>query len=414
MTASDHEARRAGARGLRRRRPAEIARMLSLNVLLTVALFVPLGAFLVLRDMERANDTNDKLPWLRFYGDPSTTIAISWETNASTTTYLEYGASPANLSTNVTSMVPVTMHHVHLDGLLPGTAYHYRVGAIDEGTGIAITGDTYSFKTAPAGNAPFTFVVVSDTQESYLGMNHHQRVARAIKNEALAGARFVVHGGDVANYGQRQDSWNYFFKHASAYSPILPFVFTLGNHDNMGGAALFRRYYAFNQTGEPLYHSFNYSSQVHVTSIPFPYGRDEEFDQDMLDWLDEDLNRSSAVPLKIVVFHCPVLSSGFFGRHRELETRVHPILARHGVALVINGHSHHYERCELDGVTYVVVAGGGGMMDPCHNLLPETRAIHNVPHYVRVTVHGTGTMLYEALTPDGVLFDAATLGGGAP
>jgi 3',5'-cyclic AMP phosphodiesterase CpdA len=42
-----------------------------------------------------------------------------------------------------------------------------------------------------------------------------------------------------------------------------------------------------------------------------------------------------------------------------LVDRLAPVLARHGVDLVLSGHDHHYERTEpIEGVTYVISGGG--------------------------------------------------------
>ena len=392
---------------LRKQSPSWVVKKIFLNIILTILLILPIFTFIIIRDLERDVDSNDKEPWLRWYDDPSESIVISWETDSNTSTYLEWGISASNLSENVTIAGNVGVHHVYLNGLLPNTKYYYRVGASNTSTG-----NTYSFMTAPATeNVPFTFLAISDTQESELGISHHARVAAAINDEP--NARFVVHGGDVADHGSIQESWNYFFKHSSRYTPNIPLVFTLGNHDNKINQPMYRKYYAFNQTNELLYYSFNYSS-LHVISLKFPYGNDGEFKPAMLSWLADDLNKSASKQFKLVVFHCPMLSSSFFGRHRRMEAELHPLFDQYNVTLVINGHSHHYERCLLDGVTYSIVAGGGGLMDPCHNTLPETQAIHSIPHYVRVRVDPSTGMKYEALMPDGTVFDSVLLQGGVP
>jgi hypothetical protein len=40
-------------------------------------------------------------------------------------------------------------------------------------------------------------------------------------------------------------------------------------------------------------------------------------------------------------------------------------MQRHGVQLYINGHDHNYERSKpIDGITYLVVGGGGASLRP--------------------------------------------------
>ncbi len=387
-------------------RPSRVAQILLINLLVTVGLFMPILVFNFARGLERDDVSRDKLPWLRWFGNAGTSVAISWETEQEATSSLAFGSDPDTLVNNVTLPGLRTMHHVYINGLVPGTRYYYTVASTD---------GVYSFWTAPAtSNGSFTFLAIADTQESTLGINHHPRVAKALAREVEAGAKFLIHGGDFADSGYSKPSWQYYFKHAAPYAPYLPICPTIGNHDGRFTPYHYKEYLMFNSSYSPLNYSFDYGP-VHVASIPVPYGEEWELSQSepYWAWLDDDLNKSSASKFKIVVFHCPVISSGFFGRVDFLVDNLHPILAKHNVTLVINGHSHHYERLVMDGVTYVVIGGGGGVMNPCHVTLPQTQALHNLPHYVRIHVDPAIGMQYEAVTPDGVVFDATTLGGAA-
>jgi 3',5'-cyclic AMP phosphodiesterase CpdA len=83
-----------------------------------------------------------------------------------------------------------------------------------------------------------------------------------------------------------------------------------------------------------------------------------------LSWLRTVLAQSSA-PWKIVVGHHPIYSSGLYGNDPDLRARLTPIMRRYGVQLYINGHEHNYERSRpLDGITYLVVGGGGASLRP--------------------------------------------------
>jgi hypothetical protein len=389
---------------LKRQGPAKVTKALVLNVVLSIALFIPVFAFLGARADERVVLTSDKLPWLKFYDDPATSMVISWETGTSANSYIEYGTSLAlgSLATNATK---VGIHHVSIAGLQPNTIYYYRVGNND--SGIPVVGSTHAFTTAPAiATVPFTFLAISDTQESVLGLGHHALVAEGLAREAAAGARFVLHGGDYADNGGSQDSWNYYFKHAGAYSPNLPIMTAIGNHDDWPGQPLYRPYFAFRSPGESLYYSFNYSI-VHVLVLDIAHGAASEFTPAMKTFMQSDLNASAGMPFKIVLFHCPAISSGFFGINKVVMDNMRPLFAQYNVTLCITGHDHHYERLVVDGTTHLVTGGGGGELDPCHEVLAETQAVASVPHYVRFSVNPATGMTLEAIMPDGVVFDAA-------
>jgi len=86
--------------------------------------------------------------------------------------------------------------------------------------------------------------------------------------------------------------------------------------------------------------------------------------QRQLSWLRTLLARSTA-PWKVVVGHHPIYSSGFYGNDPGLRARLSALMQRHGVQLYINGHEHNYERSvPIDGITYLVVGGGGASLRP--------------------------------------------------
>jgi 3',5'-cyclic AMP phosphodiesterase CpdA len=86
--------------------------------------------------------------------------------------------------------------------------------------------------------------------------------------------------------------------------------------------------------------------------------------QRQISWLRTVLARSTA-PWKVVVGHHPIYSSGVYGNDAQLAARLVAVMRRHGVQLYINGHEHHYERSRpLDGITYLVVGGGGASLRP--------------------------------------------------
>src|SRR5262249_48062795 len=69
-------------------------------------------------------------------------MTIMWETNRRLPSRVEYGTTPAVGQVAEVAGAEV-LHEVRLQGLLPGTAYFYRVRSGE------VTSDVYQFRTAP-------------------------------------------------------------------------------------------------------------------------------------------------------------------------------------------------------------------------------------------------------------------------
>jgi 3',5'-cyclic AMP phosphodiesterase CpdA len=126
------------------------------------------------------------------------------------------------------------------------------------------------------------------------------------------------------------------------------FYAVLGNHDEPGQ----RFYKPFNMEGR-RYYTFSPHEGVRF------FGLDStRLDQDQLAWLKKELDRS-AEDWKIVFCHHPMYSSGArHGSNLPLRAALEPLLVKHGVAAVLAGHDHFYERTKPQKtVTYFVVGG---------------------------------------------------------
>ncbi|MEO8290255.1 MAG: metallophosphoesterase [Gaiellaceae bacterium] len=76
-------------------------------------------------------------------------------------------------------------------------------------------------------------------------------------------------------------------------------------------------------------------------------------------WLRNHLSASTAT-WKVVVFHHPAYTCGGYLSNPAVVSRWVPLFRQYGVALVLAGHDHNYQRfAPRNGVTYVVHGGGG-------------------------------------------------------
>ena len=76
----------------------------------------------------------------------SSGATITWTTNETSTTQVEYGLTPAYGNATVLNTNLVTSHSQALSGLARNTWYHYRVKSQDAAGNLAASGD-FVFKT---------------------------------------------------------------------------------------------------------------------------------------------------------------------------------------------------------------------------------------------------------------------------
>ena len=181
-----------------------------------------------------------------------------------------------------------------------------------------------------------------------------------------------------------------------------PMWATLGNHDVAKG--------------------YGDEELAHLGLPPLPYAKElpglqllfldaNRPDDAQARWLDGRLGEPGP-PFRIVVFHQPAWSCGPHGSTAAVGERWVPVLERHRVALVLNGHDHDYERLvSRGGVTYVVTGGGGrNLYQVRRDCLeePDQQALAVRHHFVAVEVRAR-TLTLQAVGVDGAPFDRAVI-----
>ena len=157
-------------------------------------------------DIYRATPVPDRII-LTWSGNPATTAAVTWRTDASVTNAVAQIANAADgpdFPKSARSYPAITetgadnYHSLPFTGLQPDTQYLYRVG---DG---ANWSEWNQFRTAPRGPAPLEFIYVGDAQNDIFSMWSH--LIRAGYSEAPR-ARFILHAGDLANRGVVDSEW---------------------------------------------------------------------------------------------------------------------------------------------------------------------------------------------------------------
>jgi hypothetical protein len=95
-------------------------------------------------------------------GLTSSSVNISWTTNETSGSIVEYGVSTSYGSSSPADTTLVTNHSVSLSGLSPSTLFHYRVKSRDAAGNIVTSGD-FTFATASSSGPDLTMLTVGAT-----------------------------------------------------------------------------------------------------------------------------------------------------------------------------------------------------------------------------------------------------------
>jgi hypothetical protein len=123
---------------------------------------------------------------------------------------------------------------------------------------------------------------------------------------------------------------------------------------------------------------------------------------EQFEWLRKVLERPGG--WKVVVLHDPLWSASplrdRFRDHTGLRGGLHDLFRKSGVRIVMQGHHHFYARCEVDGITYLTLGGGGAVLSKVHEKEPFVKAAKRVHHFARFDV-SPGRMTVSVIDVDG-------------
>ena len=291
-------------------------------------------------------------------------ITIQWRTDQATDAVVRYGTSPGNYPASASSTGPPTEHEVNVSGLQPDTQYFYTVG--NSAMSLAGGDATYTFITPPpggldkptriwvtgdAGTADANAIAVRDAYEDFTD-------ARRTDLWLTLGDIAYTHGTDAQYQVALFDTYPQMLRK----TPIWP---TYGNHDGLSADAATGTgpYFdiftlpEFSEIGgidseTEAYYSFDYGI-IHFISLD-SFESDRTSSGDMIPWLTADLTANTQ-QWTIAFWHHPPYSKGSHDSDDEIndlplvEMRQNAtvLLESYGVDLVLNGHSHSYERSFL-------------------------------------------------------------------
>lgn len=289
-------------------------------------------------------------------------------------------------------------HRVDVDGLQPDTLYAYRV------QGRNTWGPWIQFRTAAAAGTPLTLLYFGDTQNKNLSL-----VSRVVRQawRSTPDARLALFAGDLVSGkdGVDDSEWGEWFEagrwllQGTAVAPApgnheyheehedtpqarrvlgghWPVTFALPKN---GPAAAAQTAYWFDCQG------------VRIAVIDGTSALDLGTGAAQAAWLDKVL-ADNPHPWSIVLIHQPFYSPRAERDNEKLVRQVLPVIRRHKVDLVLQGHDHTYgRRGDADHTTtpvFIVSVAG-----------PKQ---YRLSDYARTTMKPTGedTQLYQVLKID--------------
>ncbi|OPJ56127.1 purple acid phosphatase family protein [Clostridium oryzae] len=304
------------------------------------------------------------LTWAK---DPKTTQTITWRTstdvNNGEVQYSELNSSKHKTikavkelfktSTTDNTTGSMNVFSVTLTDLKPETTYSYKVGDGDNWS------DASTFKTESKNNRNTKFLIFGDSQSGNDAVPNYEPWHKTIQNafNANKNANFFINMGDLVEKGQYYVHWNNWFNAAKGVINKIPNMPVQGNHETYDAAGwnTTKPQYFVNQFKVPQNGPDGYKGQVYS----YDYGNahfvvldsqeeeeaagNDEFIKAQAEWLDEDLS-STKKEWKFVLFHKTPYYNKASRANIVLEKYLDPIIEKHHVDVVFNGHDHGVSR----------------------------------------------------------------------
>jgi hypothetical protein len=326
-------------------------------------------------------------------------IVVAWETDVPAPGMVAYGEEGA-LDGIAEASVAATRHEIVLGGLAPGAEASYRVFA---GTAHS---RLHSFRVPPADGEPVEFLVLGDNRSKH--QDHRAVVESMLPNVAHA----LINTGDMVNRGDLLQDWDMFF---AVERPLLASTLSfhvMGNHERVGGSsALYERFFVHPSSPHAPERDFLVDMGC-VRFVILDYAVTAKKASTQKAWLSSVLAEGRAlahISHLVVAIHHGLHSNGPHGPNKSLlKAGLDDVMREHQVAFVMAGHDHSYERGIVDGLRYLVIAGGGAPLykktvERGHKMVKA--AVHHHVHF-RATAE---ELSFDVVLKDGTVLESCSL-----
>lgn len=282
-------------------------------------------------------------------------IVILVETDSKSPIEAEYGVnkkadkkakSKNYIETSTANIKKTYVHRIKLQGLEQGRKYYYSVKEGDK----IYNGE---FITAKKQGEKIKFAVQGDNR------SQPKIFAKVLKGMESHNPEFALFSGDIA-FDSKYTTWKkeFFINELLDFAANVPFYNSVGNHEGWNQNTEAFTHAPDSKSGKQDYYSFDYGD-VHVLVLNTQASLSKSAGQ--VKFAENDLKNSTA-KWKIVVYHIPAYCAGGHGESKTMKRITSEIFEKYGVDIVINGHSHFYQRNFINGIYHLIVAGGGASL----------------------------------------------------
>ncbi len=312
--------------------------------------------------------------------------------------------------------IEANYHSARLEDLQPEQTYGYRVGFGDHWS------EWHQFKMPASGKA-LSFVYFGDAQNDVKSM--WSRVIRE-SYKKMPQVDFMLHAGDLINRSNEDIEWGGWFHAGSFIHSTVPSMMTPGNHEYAKGVILspqWRKQFNLPANGpkglEETCYQVNYKQLKVVSLDAEQIDESPNFAAQQAAWLDSILTNDPR-EWTVLTLHYPFYSTKPNRDNVELRDRFKPIIDKHRVDLVLQGHDHAYGRGSVanaplaassrktsSATVYVVSVSGPKMYDVSEDPWMDRRA-SGIQLFQLISLEGK-ELLYQAFTATGELYDTFLL-----
>ncbi|WP_337042321.1 metallophosphoesterase family protein [Emticicia sp. 17c] len=373
---------------------------------------------------------------LNLTATPETSMAVNWRTDTTITKgeiQLALATDGTQFLKNVRTInanteflqtkyqnepeVKAFYHAGIMDNLTPGSLYVYRVGYDKHWS------EWFQFRVPKnTPDRPISFLYFGDAQNDV--KSQWSRVVREAY-KTMPEVSFMLHAGDLINRHDHDVEWGEWFYAGSYIHATVPSVMTPGNHEYGKGklSPQWRPQFNLPVNGpkglEETCYEVNYNDLKIISLNAEEIDESEHFATAQAKWLDSVLTHN---PRKwtAITLHYPFYSTKPNRDNIELRNRFKPIIDKHKVDIVLQGHDHAYGRGVVSnsvngannknqnsGTVYVVSVSGPKMYDVSNDPWMSRKA-SNTQLFQLLTVQGD-ELLYKAFTATGELYDSFQL-----
>jgi 3',5'-cyclic AMP phosphodiesterase CpdA len=240
--------------------------------------------------------------------------------------------------------------------------------------------------TGASDSPKFTFVAYGDTRSH--ADDHRQVIAAIVRQRP----EFVLQSGDLVDHGTNASEWAEFDNITRPLRDAhIAYYPARGNHDVGPYYPQFVRE-PFD-SGNKYYYAFTRHRCRFIILDSMDPAESGAFNpaSAQYQWLVKELAQARKSALNtFVMFHEGPFSVGPHGPTPDAQRWLHPLFVKYRPRAVFCGHDHLYYRTTRDGVTYLVIGGGGApLYEPENKKLAVPGDVYaNTHHIIRCDVDG--------------------------